>query len=152
MIKVWIVGMVLLLSLAYYQLIARPLFQEDHSPGRLLRWVQSTAIVVWFQTQLQLMKGKVIPYTKQLYDKSALYRDTLKVIVNFLQIVGSFARHACMHASMHTRALTRPHAHTYARSHTHMHDACKYTDAHVLMHTHARACPLQVQTSFPRRV
>ena len=63
------------------------------------------AIVVWLSSQLQRVREKAIPYIAQLYSEGILYRDTLKVIVNFMQIVGSFARHthmparlqACMH-------------------------------------------------------
>ena len=155
MTKVWIIGTVLLLSLAYYRLIARPLFQQDRSGSCLPRWVQSTAIVVWFGTQLHRIKDKAILYTEkiwQLYSTGVLYMDNLKVIVNFLQIVGSFARHAWMHASTHAHTHRHTHMNMLSRAHTCMHGACTCTSTREHIHMHAPACPMQDQNSFPQRI
>ena len=91
----------------------RPLFQ--HTDIRLLGQIQSIAMVTWLNTQLQRVFNKVIPYIAKLYDDGTLYRDTLKIIVNFVQIVGSFSRHAHAQTQPHTHACARIHAHVYVR-------------------------------------
>ena len=101
--KVWILGIVLLLGFAYYRLLARPLFQQEHAQSFLPHRVRSMAVVAWLAIQLQRVREKAIPYIVQLYDNGILYRDALKVIVNFMQIVGSFARHAHMPARLGAR-------------------------------------------------
>ena len=123
--KVWILGIVLLLSLAYYRLLARPLFQQERtSQSCLPQRIQSIATVVWLSTQLQLAMENAALYIAKVYDQGILYRDSLKVIVNFMQIVGSFVRHACTRPHMHTCAHVhtctheRTHARTQARAHT----------------------------------
>ena len=123
--QVWIIGILLLLTIAYYRLLARPLFQGEHAKSRLLQRVWSMTIMVWLGTQLRRVRDQIVPCIKDFYDKGTLCRDTIKVIVNFLQIVGSFARHA--HERMRTR--TRAHAHAHARMHarTHSHsNACTH--------------------------
>ena len=54
------------------------------------------AVVAWLSKLLYRVQKKAIPCVAQLYDKGILYRDTLKILVNFMQIVGSFARCAAL--------------------------------------------------------
>jgi hypothetical protein len=101
----------------YYRLLARPLFEGEHTQSRLLRRVQSMAIVVWLTAQLDRINQKALPYISKLYDKAVLYEGTLKVGLNFLQIVGSFARYERTLGRTHARDPT--HRRTYAHMHAH---------------------------------
>ena len=103
----------------YYRLLARPLFVEgEHTQSRLLRRVQSMAIVVWLTAQLDRINQKALPYISKLYDKAVLYEGTLKVGLNFLQIVGSFARYKRTLGPMPARDPTRTGAHMHTCTHT----------------------------------
>ena len=119
------VGTVLVFSSAYYRLLARPLFEQRHTESYLLRQVRGLAIVVWLRAMLQRVKEKAIPCVLRLYQKGTLYRDSFKILLNFVQIIGSFERHTC----------------TYTRTHAH---ACKvapctcHACACVQMHTQDR--------------
>ena len=75
--------------------------------------------MVWLGTQLHHVMEKAVPYIAQLYDQGILYRDTLKVFVNFMQIVGSFVRHAYTHACTRACSRARARAHACAGTHTH---------------------------------
>ena len=105
----------------YYRLLACPLFEGEHTQSRLLRRVQNMAIAVWLTAQLDRINQKALPYISKLYDKAVLYEGTLKVGLNFLQIVGSFARYKRTLEPTHARDPKRKRAHMHTCTHTRTH-------------------------------
>ena len=88
--------MTVVAAVAYYKLLAKPLFAEvpeQNGFQRLMEKMKSSRPMVWLRTEVfQQIHFKVQDKVHALYEQGVFYRDMLKIIVNFLQIIGSFAR------------------------------------------------------------
>ena len=70
--------MTVVAAVAYYRLLAKPLFEEANFPR-----IACLRMVVWQNVQDKLLA---------LYEQCVFHRDMLRILVNFLQIIGSFTR------------------------------------------------------------
>ena len=82
--------------LAYYKLLAKGMCtSRKSSPGCMVQ-VKNAMPLFWLSRKFNMLstlaKNKFAPSMLKFHDRTIFYRDMVKILVNFVQIVGSFAR------------------------------------------------------------